>query len=292
MNVRTLTLMVALLGLIALAGCSENDATNPAATNTASLATADKDAAEAIATDLGSDDGGLVDQISDAVSFAGGVDMIAKSGDRQCEGLRDAAYDETTGTWTITIERERGEVDGVPYASFTRVYTVRFLDELGEPQMRYDVDGSLANTIEFNIVSGSGTHITRRVVHNLDELTGAFVVTDAHTDLVTINGTYLRSGTHSMSNDKFSREHASTLNVELIDVMAPRGSERDMSAAVSGTVTGTYEALITVTRGDDYSEKEIYREFTIELGDGDGVMEMSKKQYRLRLKTGELEGDE
>jgi hypothetical protein len=287
MKFRTLTLMVAALGLLALVGCSEDDATSPGAST---LATADKDAAEAIATDLGSDDGGLVDQLSDAVDFAGGIDLGAKAAG-ECEGLRDAVYDDATGTWTITIERERGEVGDVPYAAFTRVYTVRFLDAAGEPQERYDVDGSLANTIEFAIVSGSGLHATRRVEHALDALEGQFVIADAHTELVTINGTYLRSGTHSLANDRFSREHSGTLTLALTDVVAPRGAGRDLSAAVSGTVSGTYEATITVTRGDDYTEKEIYREFTVELGDGDAVMEMNRKQYRARLKSGELDGD-
>ena len=284
MNPRTITLLLALLGAIALTGCSDNDATTPDASVPA---TAEKDAAAVIATDLGSDDGGLVDQLSDAVAFAGGVDLGAKdSGD--CEGLRDAVYDDATGTWTITIERERGDIDGVPYAAFSRVYTLRFLDAEGNPQERYMVEGSAANTIEFNIVSGDGIHRTFRVEHTLDPLEGQFVITDANTDLVTINGTYLRSGSHHLDNDRFTRDHVSTLNLELIDVKAPRGAARDLSEAISGTVTGTYEATITFVRGDDYTEREIYREFTIELGSGDAVMEMNQHRYRARLKTGEL----
>jgi len=287
MNLRTISLLLALLGAFVLTGCSENDATTPGAS---APVTAEKDAAEAIATDLGTDDGGLIDQLSDAVDFTGGVDLGAKS-EGECEGLRDAVYDDVTGTWTITIERERGDIDGVPYASFTRIYTLRFLDALGDPQERYLVDESFANTIEFNIVSGEGLHRTRRVEHTLDELTGQFVITDAHTDMVTINGTYLRSGSHHLENRRFTRDHASTLNLELIDVQAPRGSARDLSEAVSGTVTGTYEATITFVRGDDYTEREIYREFTVELGDGEAVVQMNRNRYRARLKTGELVGE-
>lgn len=284
MNLRTISLLLALLGAFALAGCSEHDATTPGAS---ALTTVEKDAAEAIATDLGTDDGGLMDQLSDAVDFAGSVDLMVKS-DGECEGLRNAVYDDATGTWTITIERERGEIDGVPYASFTRVYTLRFLDADGNPQERYLVDESVANTMEFNIVSGDGLHRTFRVEHTLDELVGQFVITDTHTDLVTINGTYLRSGSHHLDNDRFTRDHVSTLNLELVDVQAPRGAARDLSEAVSGTVTGTYEATITFVRGDDYTEREIYREFTVDLGDGEAVMQMSQERYRARLKTGEL----
>jgi hypothetical protein len=58
-------------------------------------------------------------------------------------------------------------------------------------------------------------------------------------------------------------------------------------------VTGTYAALITVQRGDDYTEREILREFTVELGDGEGLMTMEHNahRYRARLRTGELVGE-
>lgn len=283
MNVRTLFLMFTLLAAFALAGCSD-DTNTPEAIG---IVSAEKDAAETIATDLGADDGGLVDQLTDAVSFAGGVDLSLKSAD-ECEGLREADYDAATGTWTITIVRERGDPESLPYASFTRVYTLRFLDEMGEPQEHYMVDGEAARTIEFAIVSGEGEHLTMRVEQELLELAGQFVITDAHTDVVTINGTYTRSGVNELETDRFERTHTSTLNLALIDVVAPRGVGRDLSEAVSGTVTGTYEATITVTRGDDYSEREIYREFNIELGDGEAQVFMNRDRYRVRLKTGEL----
>ncbi len=289
MTTRTLTaLLLTLFGLLALAGCSSDDPASPAVT---AGVTAESDAAATIAADLGADDGGLIDQVNDAVTFAQGFDPSAKSGG--CEGLRDAVYDEETGTWTITVERERGDPDGVPYAAFTRVFMVRFLDAEGLPQMRYLEDGTAAVTIEFGILSGTGVRRTQRMEHNLLSLESAFVVTDADQDLVTINGTFARSAGTVLTNPALVRTHDSTLQLELMDVVAPRDAGRDLSLAVSGTVTGVYDALITFTKGDDYREREIHREFTVVLGDGEGAMTMgqTRNQYRLRLKTGELVGE-
>ncbi len=284
-SIRLIFLMLAALGLLALAGCSSDDPATPAAS---SAVTAEKDAAEAIAADLSADDGGLLDQVADAVGMAGGINLALKASD--CEGLRDAVYDETTGTWTVTVERERGDIDGVNYAAFTRVFTVRFLDADGVPQMHYMEDGVAAVTIEFAILSGSGVHRTQRMEQNVLSLEAAFVITGTDQDLVTINGTWARSAGTVLTNPQFVRTHDSTLQLELIDVVAPRSVDHDLAQAVSGTITGVYDALITVTRGDVYDEREIHREFTIDLADGEGMvtMDRTRNQYRARLKTGEL----
>ena len=289
-STRLIVLALAAFGLLALAGCSDDDPAAPATSTT--LATAEKDAATAIAADLGADDGGLMDQVEDAVAFAGGLGLAAKSGPGTggCEGLRDAVYDEATGTWTITIERERGVEGEIPYASFSRVMTVRFLDADGQPQQFYVTEGVAAATVEFAILSGEGTHVNRRIEHNLLSLEAAFTVTDADRDTVTVNGTFARSAGTVLTAPRFVRTHDSTLQLELIDVMAPRRADRDLAHAVSGTVTGVYDATITFTRGDDYRETTVHREFTIDLADGEGTMTMegTRNRYRAHLGTGEL----
>jgi len=286
MKIRALALMMILGVTLGLTGCSSDDPVAPAET-----ITVEKDAAAAIAADLGADDGGMLDQVGDAVGFAGGANMFAVHGG--CEGLRNAVYDDATGTWTITVDRERGDPDGVPYAAFTRVYTLRFLAADGAPQQRYVVEGDTARTIEFAILSGEGLHRTIRIEQTLLSLEGEFTVTGANEERVTVNGWYARSGRNVWDVPRFLRTHESTLQLELIDVVAPRGAGRDLAEAVSGTVTGTYEALITVQRGDVYTEREILREFTVELGGGEGLMTMARNahQYRARLRTGELVGE-
>jgi len=278
---------IAALGLLALAGCSSDDPAAPAAST---LATAEKDAAAQVAADLAEDQGGLVDQLGDAVLFAGGFDPALKTADPVCDGLREADYDSTTGTWTITIERERGFPDGTPYHAFTRVFTVRYLDADGLAQMHYfSPDSVPASTIEFAILSGTGVHRTLRLDRQLLSLEASFVITNADSEYVTVNGTYDRAASADFTNPRFERTHDSTLHLELVDVMAPRRPTRDLADAVSGTVNGVYDATITVTRGDDYREQEIHREFSITLGgDGECGLHMGGHLYRARLRTGEL----
>ena len=164
----SLLVLGALILMLALAGCSESEtsATIPAAAE--QPATADKDAAEAVAADLGSEGGGLTDQIAD-MAWAMGAASGAKNGPGDGQGHRpngsiERVYDDATGIWTITITRERGDSEGVPYAAMTRQYTMRFLDEAGEPMMHRIVDADTARTAEFAIVSGTGVHRNRRLV--------------------------------------------------------------------------------------------------------------------------------
>ncbi len=154
---------------------------------------------------------------------------------------------------------------------------MRFLDADGLPQMHYLQDAVAAATVEYAILSGTGTHRTLRMEHNLLSLEAAFVVTNADQDTVTINGSYARSAGTVLTNPRFVRTHDSTLQLELIDVMAPRSADHDLSQAVSGTVSGVYDALITFTRGDDYREKDIHREFTVDLADGEGMLTMDRR---------------
>ncbi|MEZ4386707.1 MAG: hypothetical protein R3D98_03875 [Candidatus Krumholzibacteriia bacterium] len=294
MNRPTSTLLVLLATLalaLMLAGCSdsESSATSPDVTTPA---TADKDAATAVAEDLGAEGGGLADQIAD---FAFAMDEVdaAKNGfeadPNRPHGSIERVYDDATGTWTITIERERGNPEGVPYAFMQRVYTLRFLDAVGEPMQFRVVDGDTARAAEFAIVSGTGEHRTRRLEQHLTALSGAFVATGVNTDFVTINGTYHREAGNHLETPNFSRTLEGVLDLELVDVVAPRHWRLNHQDAVSGTINGTFSADITLERGDDYVEDHIDREFTIVFGGGEGELVMNGNVYRLRLGDGELD---
>lgn len=285
-----LLMLLALLALIfAATGCSEDDDADLTDPNAITPATTDLDAADAVASDLGADDGGLTDQIADMSIALDGLSPTKSGEMTEPNGFAEREYDETTGTWTITIDRERGDPEGVPYAHIMRVYTLRFLDEAGDPMQFRVVDEDTARTVEFAIVSGSGEHRTRRMEQALTELNGSFVVTNVHTDLVTINGTYHRAAGHRLETHRFARTLDGVLDLELADVVAPRRWHQNHAAAVSGTINGTFVADITIERGDDYFEQHIEREFTIVLGDGMGDMVMNGMHYRLNLGNGELE---
>ncbi len=279
------TSLLALLTLLAaallLAGCGNDDPVAPSASDV----TADADAAGVIAADVATDNGGLTDQIADLTVAVGGLDAAKAVPDPR---FQNATYDPASGTWTITVERERGDPEGVPYAHITREYTLRFLDAEGQPQPFRIVDGDTARTVEFAIVAGTGTHRTLRFEQNLDALAAAFVVTGVNTDLLTINGTYSRDASNRFETPRFTRTLAGAFDAELIDVTVPRGAGHDFSQAVSGTITGSYVADITVERGDDYLERHVDRTFTIVFGDGEATIALNGRHYVANVATGEL----
>ncbi|MDO9171029.1 MAG: hypothetical protein Q7W29_04265 [bacterium] len=285
MTHRTPATWITLLALLAvslmLAGCGDDD---PASPND-EYATADKDAAGVVATDIATDNGGMTDQIADLSSAVGGLEV-----DKSLPGPRfhDADYDETTGIWTLTVDRERGDPEGTPYAAITRVYTLRFLDAERHAQQFRVVGTDTARTAEFNIVSGTGTHRTLRFEQNLDALSAAFVVTGVNTDLLTINGVYSRDASNRFETPRFVRTLSGAFDAELIDVAVPRGAGHDFSQAVSGTLTGTYVADITVERGEDYIERHIERSFTITFGAGEATINLNGHHYGAHMNNGEL----
>jgi len=289
---KLLILLAALALALALAGCSEGEssATIPDATD--SPTTTDKDAAEAVAADLAADSGGLHDQIADLslvmASINAAKDGPGNDDPHRPQGFVEREYDDATGTWTVTIERERGDPEGVPYALIQRQYTLRFLDEAGEPMQFRVVDGDTARTAEYEIVYGQGVHRNRRLEQTLTALTGSFLVTDVNTDLVTINGTYHREAGHHLETPRFSRTLDGVLDLELIDVVAPFHWRLHHQDAVSGTIEGTFVADVIIERGDDYVENHIEREFTVIFGDGEGDLVMNGRAFCIRLGDGAL----
>lgn len=284
MNRNSTLLSLALLLALALVGCSSDDPVSPTV-GVPAATSATTDAAEAVAADLGDDNGGLVDQLSDAVAA---VETLGAAKDRVDHPFADSVYDDETGTWTVTVDRERESPNGFHSATMHRVYTVRFLDEAGEPMMYRVVDADTARTVEFDIVEGSGSHVNRRLSRTLNSLTGSFVIENVNTEMVTVNGTYARSATHHLETPRFSRTMDGTMSLALIDVVLPRAARRDLDQAVSGTLEGTITATITVERGDDYFEREIDESFTVILGDGEGDLELGGRRYRTNLCYGEL----
>jgi hypothetical protein len=284
-----LTLLALLLTLslsVLLAGCGSDDPASPIDTT----ATVNEDAAQAVASDVATDSGGVSDQLADLSMAIGGLGGAKSAPDGEfVQGrFRESVYDEITGTWTVTVAREQGFPEGTPYHAMSRVFTLRLLNAAGQPQQYRVVGADTAVTAEYNIVSGTGIHRTQRRTHNLDELSGEFLVTGVNSDMLTINGTYLRGASHSLETPRFSRTLVGVLDVDLIDVTVPRIMGANFNSAVSGTITGTWVADITVTRGDDYMEQHVEREITIVLGDGEAEINCGGGAFRALLGTGEM----
>ena len=164
MTSRFLTAAAALALL--LTGCD-------AATDLDALASEDvEDAAAAIAESVALDAGGALD---DAASMAAALTTdAAVSGDGVpnrpgCQG--DRVYTDA-GTWLVSISCERGNPDGLFYHSFARETTWRFLDVEGTPQET----PFGATTIEHDVISGTGRHLTPRFSSELESLTSDLTI--------------------------------------------------------------------------------------------------------------------
>ncbi|MEM1056222.1 MAG: hypothetical protein AAGI52_11895 [Bacteroidota bacterium] len=257
MTPRFLFLPALALALV-LTGCD-------AVGDTSSSATAEdlEDAAGAIAEAVALDAGGALDDAA-SMSVALGTDAsLSGDGDDMpdrpgCDASR--TYDDS-GTWNVSIACERGNPDGRFYHAFAREATWRFLDADGNPQ-----EGARgATTIEHDLLSGTGTHLTPRASAVLESLTSSITIETAGEDLVTVNGTYDRDGIHTVfGRGEAQREVDFDLSLTMEDITGPRGRRDRWAGAVSGTLSGVYTATVTATAPNgDTRTREVEREFTV-----------------------------
>lgn len=281
------TVVTILLALVfsVFVGCNKDAATEPDISS--GEITPSSDAAESVASAVGENTGGMVDQVGDVLNAASttGFQGLAKTDGSESV---EAEYDPVTGIWTVVIERERGNPNGQYYAYIERTYTFQFLNAEGNPQKFWITNGDTAHTILFEIVSGDGHHKTPRLSHELKALSGSFVATNTHTDQVTINGTYMRAATDTVTTRNAERTLDYTLELQIIDLTGPRGSRHDLSKKVSGQITGTYTAFVTFTRGDHYREQTIERNINIILGGGEATVDVNGEKFKADVATGEV----
>lgn len=284
-NIRISFVILLIASLFLMVGCNKDTVEPDLDVPTLS---ADADAAESLASTVGEDNGGLTDQAGDLMSLAtnDGFNQLGKTDDSESITRE---YDEDAGLWTVTLSRERGNPDDGRYALVERIYTVQFLNEDGQPQQFWNTDGDTARTIKFDIVEGVGRHITRRLSQQLTGLSGSFIATNTHTDLVTINGNYFRSAVDTVTTQNAVRTLDHSIDLTVTDLVGPRGSRRDLSQKISGTISGTYAAFATFTSGNGgYREREINRTFTINIGNGEAQIQVGGENYRSDIQSGEL----
>jgi len=250
---------------------------------------ADMDVAESVAGTVGESTGGAVDQIGDVAMIAS-MGGLTKTSDTQDPSVVEKSYDEATGVWTIHLSREHGSKNGLNFAEVERTYTYQFLNKNGVAQKYYITRSDTAYTINFNIVSGSGWHKTRRVSQKLLELSGGWVITNANMPNITINGTYHRAATDTIRTFLRTRTHYHTTDLTFIDIVTPRASRWQFEEKISGTITGQYHAEVTFDGPRGYIEKTIDREFTIVFDNGEATVTINGNEYKFGLKDGELQG--
>lgn len=268
-----------------LTGCSKDSPVDPTPTSGIS---AGSDAAESVAGAIGEQSGGMMDQVGDVIDLTRSITLGKASADDFID-QREATYDEATGTWTLVLQRERGVPGQVPYGYWERTFTFQFLNATGQPQKLYVTAGDTARTINFNIVDGDGYHKNRRVAHDLKELQGAFIVTDANKPMVTVNGTYHRAAVDTISTKNFTRTSDHVLDLTLTDLVGPRNSRRDLEQKVSGTISGTFHADIVFDGKRGYAEKTVDEEIYIVINNGQADIQVNGENYTGDLETGQIE---
>ena len=280
----SLLLSISLSALLIFSGCTKENTLEP---DSRSAISANADAAESIASTVGEETGGLTDQVGDLFELTSSTGL-AKSDDALYLDKKEASYDSVTGVWTLILERERGQINGPNYALIKRTYTYQFLNKNGVPQKFYIVNGDTANTIKFNIVEAEGRHKTKRMSQELKDLQASFVATGTNTAMITVNGTYKRAASDTITTMRFKRTHDHQTELTIIDLKGPRGSRRNLSQKVSGTITGTYHAVITFDGPKGYSERTIDKTINIVIGEGESQINIGGQKYLGDLATGEM----
>ncbi len=271
--------------LVMLTGCSKENTTAPTPDISSSIQASD-DIAESVAGAIGEESGGVMDQVADVFELTNSI-RLGKVTDDGFLDYRQATYDETTATWTLVVQRERGVAGDIPYGYWDRTFTYQFFNTNGETQKYFITEDDTARTIHFNIVEGDGYHKNFRVAHDLKEIQGAFVATNANEELITVNGTYTRAAVDTITTKNFTRISDHVVNLTVTDLVGPKGSRRNLAEKVSGTITGTFHADIVFDGARGYAEKTVDREINIVIGEGEAEISVDGQRYMSNVRTGE-----
>lgn len=272
------------LVFLLLSACSEKDSENELIP--------ERDAGESLAGTFAINTGGVLDQISDLCEFL--VDDTTKVA-QALSGKYPSryysmhkTYDNDLKLWTITINKSRGSLTDLPYAEIERTFTLQYKNLANEPQKWYVTEGDTAHTVKFKIRQGYCHYYTRRIAHNLDSLACDWTISSANQPNVVINGTYYKAGVDTISGWNRIRNSHHVMNMYLNGLVAPRGYHANLYAAVSGSVTGSYQSQVQFTYGNGYGETNVNRDFELLIGGGRADIEVGTKDYTADLFIGEL----
>ncbi len=294
----------ALLGASLFTGCNKNDGPVQAGLDAA----ATDDAVASIAGAIGDDNGGASNSIGDIVTLAGpdGLKGLATSLSKEygtmTTSIVDSSYDEATGWWTMNVTHEKNTPSDQYYTKLSRTYKIQYLKNT-VPQKYWRVQNGTtidtANVIKKIVVSGTGEYKTPRVHHTLKSITASFIATNTNKEIVTVNSDapYIRSGYDVITTANAVRTLDHTVTLNFVGITGPRMrpnssmfTRRNLSNQTSGTISGTYDATVTVQRGTAYTEKTINRTFTVTLSGGTGTIGIKGdgRRFTSNLLTGDV----
>ena len=280
------TLSFFLLSLFFLTMACDKNTTSP---NVNDEISANQDAAESVASDLGQNSGGTVDQIADLSTIATAENQLAFTGLAKASASvksYDATYNSSLGVWTISVIRNFN--NGQYLADVERVYQVQFLNSAGDAQMFYVSRGDTADTVKLDIISGSGKHTSPRLSQELKDLSGSLVATNIKSGIMTINGSYLRSAVDTLTTMNATRTLDHTLTLTVTNLTCPVGAKDNAYQYLSGTINGTYNAEASFINGSGYSNRAISHEINLVFGEGEAAITINGETYTADIEAGEL----
>lgn len=296
------------LMVILVAGCKNNDNSMVNSLNSSQSQqdpNATQDALYSISANVAIDNSGVLEEMSDILQTASVPGIVGEDNDGMTNFGHNhmgvsKQYDSTTGWWTITVTRHRGNMFGFYYADYSRVYQDQYLNKNGQFQKFYIVpDGATfdtAYTFNHKIVSGTGTLITPKVSHQLTGLSGAWTVMGTNTKVITLNSTspYVRAVSDTVRRNGGIHTLNGTLTLNFANITGPRGSGLNWYRKTSGTITGTYHAVVTFQKDTTYTEKTIDRIIDITLGGQNvpirikGLSEATGTTFYIDAETGDI----
>ncbi len=96
------------------------------------------------------------------------------------------------------------------------------------------------------------------------------------------------SGAHTLTTDNAVRTLDYGLAVDLIDLVGPRDSRRDLSQKISGTRYDAYETKASFERGYLYRERDIDRAVMIIIEDGESTITVNGESFAGNGQTGNV----
>jgi len=288
-----------LTAMLVFTNCQKDDSVSPDSTLYSS-----EDAAEAIASNVSTESGGVTDQMSDLSDLAteDGIQNLASgysagsfaksSGEFSAyESMKvmaiDSSYDEGAGIWTITIAFERSNPVRELSANFYRKYTIQYLTN-SIAQKYFKVGETRADQIKFDIVEGTGELHSLRLDHSLKSLDGSWNANIGENSL-TVAGYYNRAAADTFKTRKAVRTLDYELSLEFAGLVIPAGQGDDLQDYLAGAaMSGHISADITITKGDETEQKSIDKDFTVAFLAKIFKVTVDGDQYSADTDSGEL----
>ncbi len=274
-------LAVVILAVFSLWGCKENS-TEP--TTITDLSSTTEEAAYNVSTQLSESASGVSDQIGDAFTLAFPTSFAKMLDGGKDTTFKTRVWDNDNKLWTVTVDRKVPDRSTRVTFTFTRVYTIQYLDKNNEPMMYWKVGNDTAYTIRFKILEGTSYFKNPILIHRLLNLVADLTITNANKPIVTINGTMKREGSDTVAARNLTKTHNYKLDLTFQDVTGPRKNKLALQNKLSGTIAGTYEAVVSYKLGDSYKEETITKVINIQLdGTGKYELRMGDKTNQVRF---------